>query len=494
MTVTARWLSRPLPKRRSAGQVVDPEGVVEPIGRARVFVVHDAREHHVADVGVERRGLAEHVDALQHRGVHRHLAQDVVRGQPERVVDVDHHRLALRQGCGIHLAEARVEALGDQLGQRDQLGRYAQRGGAAQVRDAALLLRAPARLAALLPMRVEVEPRHEVEEVLPGPLRAPLPEGGQLLGQDVALGQGLHEVDERLLALAGDAGGDVHQAVRIRADEVHRRVAEALLGEGVVDRVPPAPGHARVADLRSAQHPNAEVHAPLGDQPHAFLEAVAPRLAQPFPVVRRAAESLGAGLGRRLALRWPARRPLAHADLVPLDLERHERGDQVVHVRGARQQHRVCAVARVVPAAPPRRGVGLVPVVDHDAVASEDLRLLAHDHELGSRDPVGQAADRVDQGAEIGLVGVGQGMQARAHLAMGRFEHAQVRLAARAQKRVVGALVELDLVAQARRHGLVGGACEHEARDRHRATPSRRARRWRPGAGSARSRPRARRA
>src|SRR5579872_3437420 len=34
-----------------AGQVVDAEGVVEPVGASRVLVVHHARDHHVADIG-----------------------------------------------------------------------------------------------------------------------------------------------------------------------------------------------------------------------------------------------------------------------------------------------------------------------------------------------------------------------------------------------------------------------------------------------------------
>ena len=100
--------------------------------------------------------------------------------------------------------------------------------------------------------------------------------------------------------------------------------------------------------------------------------------------------------------------------------------------------------------------------VDHDAVLGEDLRLLAHDHELrAGGHPVRQPPDRVDQRAEVGLVAVGQRVQARAHRPVGRLEHAQVRLAARAQQRVVRALVELDLVAEAPRV-LVGGAGQGE--------------------------------
>ena len=156
--------------------VVHAERVVEPVGRARVLVVDDGREHHVAHVGVQRRRLAEHVDAAQRRAVHRHLAQDVVGGQAERVVDVHDHALGRRQRLGVHVAEPRVDRSGRQPRQRDDLRGHPQRRRAADVRHAALRLRAPPRLAALLAVRVEVEPRHEVEEVLPRALGAALAE------------------------------------------------------------------------------------------------------------------------------------------------------------------------------------------------------------------------------------------------------------------------------------------------------------------------------
>ena len=326
------------------------------------------------------------------------------------------------------------------------------------MRDAALGLRAPSRGAPLLAVRVEVEPGHEVEEVLPRALAAPLPEGGELRAQDVVLGQRLDELDEHVLALARHPRRDVHEAVRVRADEVERAVHEPLLGERVVHGGPPAARHARVAHLRAAQHPHAQVHAPVGHQRQPLAEALAPRAAQARPVLRRPAEHLRALVRGRVVVGRPARRALTHADLVPLDLEGHERGDQVVHVGGAGEQHRVRAVAGVVPAAPAGGRVGLLPLVDHDAVLGEDLRLLAHDHELrAGGHAVGEPPDRVDQRAEVRLVAVGERMQARAHRAVRRLEHAQVRLAARAQQRVVGALVELDLVAEAPRV-LVEGA------------------------------------
>ena len=204
------------------------------------------------------------------------------------------------------------------------------------------------------------------------------------------------------------------------------------------------------------------------DQLQAREEALTPGGAQSGPVRTRPAQRVSAFLGRGLGVGRPAGGPLAHPQLVPLDLEGDQRGYEVVHVGGAGQQHRVGAVAGVVPAPPARRGVGLLPVVDHDAVAREDLGLLAHDHQPRAGDLVGQPADRIDEGSEVGLVGAGQRVQARVDLAVRGLEHAQSGLAARAQQRVVGALVELDLVAEPRRRKLVGRAGQRESGHHHR--------------------------
>jgi hypothetical protein len=77
-----------------------------------VLVVDDARDHHVADVRVEGGRLAEHEDAAQAAAVDGYLPKDVVRGHPERVVDVHHDRLARREPIGVHVAQGRVEPLG----------------------------------------------------------------------------------------------------------------------------------------------------------------------------------------------------------------------------------------------------------------------------------------------------------------------------------------------------------------------------------------------
>src|SRR5918997_4102882 len=72
---------QPAPEDQERRDVVEGEGVVQPERRAGVLVVDDAGDQDVADVGVERRGLAEHVRAAQHVAALGELAQDVVAGQ-----------------------------------------------------------------------------------------------------------------------------------------------------------------------------------------------------------------------------------------------------------------------------------------------------------------------------------------------------------------------------------------------------------------------------
>ena len=115
-----------------------------------MLVVDDARDQHVADVRVQRGRLAEHVDAAQRGRVDGDLAQDVVRGHPERIVDVDDPRPARRQRVRVDIAEARIERRDAQTAERDDLGRHAQRRRAANVLDAVRLLGRPALGRALL--------------------------------------------------------------------------------------------------------------------------------------------------------------------------------------------------------------------------------------------------------------------------------------------------------------------------------------------------------
>ena len=215
-------------------------------------------------------------------------------------------------------------------------------------------------------------------------------------------------------------------------------------------RLPPAARHPRVAHLRAAEHPQAHVHPLVRDQLEPRHEALAPRLAQPRPVLGRAAQRLGALLG---VGSWSGGQPAARCRTRSLFHSIWKATS--VGIRSSTSEGLEISTACVPsPASYQRRRRAGASTSCHSSIEMplllEDLALLAQDHELravGHR--VRHAPDRVDEGAEVGLVAVGQRVEARAHGAVRRLEHAQVRLAARAQQRVVGALVELDLVAEA---------------------------------------------
>ena len=239
---------------------------------------------------------------------------------------------------------------------------------------------------------------------------------------------------------------EVDDRVRVGGDEVDRPLLEPLLLERAPHRPPPAARHARVADGAAAEHPHAQVEPALGDVAQARAEARAPRVAQARPVLLRAAERRGALAGRRVVAERLGGAHL-HAHLVPLDLVRDERRDQVVEVGGRGEQDGERALAVVEPAPPAGGRLERLPVLDRaDAGALEDDRLLAHHDHLRVGDLVGESPRRVEEGAEVELLGGRQRVQARVHRAVARLEHAHERLARRAQQRRVRAVVELDLV------------------------------------------------
>ena len=91
----------------------------------------------------------------------------------------------------------------------------------------------------------------------------------------------------------------------------------------------------------------------------------------------------------------------------------------------------------------------------------EDLGGLAHDHQARPQDRVGEASDRVEQGAEIELNRPGKRMQARPHRLVGVLEYPQLGLAAAPQNGRVGPVVDLDRIDQG---GLLGrGLCPGQA-------------------------------
>src|SRR6266540_7087492 len=85
---------------------------------------------------------------------------------------------------------------------------------------------------------VEEVAGHEVQEVLPRAVRAPLAEARELLAEvlDIAA---LDELDQLVLALARQARDEVGERVGVGGDEVQRRVAQPPLVEVGVIRRPP---------------------------------------------------------------------------------------------------------------------------------------------------------------------------------------------------------------------------------------------------------------
>ena len=244
---------------------------------------------------------------------------------------------------------------------------------------------------------------------------------------------GLHEADKLVLTLARHPRGDVDQAVCVGGHEVDRALGQAFPRDLGAHRRPPAPGHPGIAGMGAAEHPHAQRKVLACDQGQARREVLAPRLAQSRPVLGAAAQLARALLGRGIRRRFgigPAGGALAHADLVPLDLECHQGRHEVIHVRRARQQHAERAFAVVVPAPAPRRRLGLLPGIDPHAGRDQGLHVLAHHHQARAHEAFREAADGVEERAQVELLAGGQRVQARPHRPMGGLEHPQLGLAA----------------------------------------------------------------
>ena len=306
-------------------------------------------------------------------------------------------------------------------------------------------------------LRLVIEPRAVVQEVLPRALGAARAEALELVDQ-VVRPLGLDEGDDLVLARARRRAHQVHERVRVRRDEVHRPVRQALVGQLRAHGRPPAPGQSRVAGLRAAEHPQAQVElavANLVDEP---AEAVRPGLAHARPVLLGAAARLGDV--QRLGVVRQLGRAQQRVQLVPLELVGDERGDRVVEVGRRGQQHGERAAPGVVPASPPGGRLGRLPVLDPaEPGLRERLGLLPDDDHARLVDRRRQAPKGVQERAEVGpLHVVGERVQARAHRGVRRLEHAQQRLARRPQQRRVRAVVELDLV-----RGQSGGLAQRPA-------------------------------
>jgi hypothetical protein len=183
----------------------------------------------------------------------------------------------------------------------------------------------------------------------------------ELSAQDVLLVHRFDERDQLPLPIARGARGDVHQAVGVGADEVQGALREPFADKLSTDRCPPTPRHPCVPGVRAAEHAYAQRHPSLGDQPQAFPEPFAPGIAEPDPIISAAAEQPRAFVRRELFFPRQAGSSLANADLVPLDLEGHERRDEIVDIGCAGQQHGERAGPVVVPPSPARGRLGFLP-------------------------------------------------------------------------------------------------------------------------------------
>ena len=177
--------------------------------------------------------------------------------------------------------------------------------------DAGLALVAAAALPRrpVIGLRLVVQPRAVVEEVLPRALGAARAEALELVDH-VVRPLGLDEGDDLVLARARRRAHEVHERVRVRRDEVHRPVRQALVGQRRAHGRPPAPGQPRVAGLRAAEHPQAQVELAVADLVDEPGQAVGPGLAHARPVLLRAA---AAPRRRRAARGRRAARPRAAA-------------------------------------------------------------------------------------------------------------------------------------------------------------------------------------
>ncbi len=88
----------------------------------------DVGDHHVPHVRVQRRGFAEDVEASHPRRLLGDLAEDVIGGFAERIVDVDDAGIRGAQLFFVDRADARIDCARVELRQHENLGRRVDAG------------------------------------------------------------------------------------------------------------------------------------------------------------------------------------------------------------------------------------------------------------------------------------------------------------------------------------------------------------------------------
>src|SRR5262249_3448818 len=210
------------------------------------------------------------------------------------------------------------------------------------------------------------------------------------------------------------------------------------------------------ADVAATEQADAEILLGRRDAAQGGPECGAPAGPEPLPIVRPDTQTAAHLIDRLRVGRTFVRKERLEAglglqplvQLVPLDLVRDQRRDDVVDVGLAGHVYRQGLRAVVVPLPAAAGRLHRLPVLDAGAErAGEMLGELTEHHALDGAGDGGQAVDGVDEGARVERAGIRPRVEARVHIAMRRLEGAQPNLTRAAQHRTVGADVQLDLLA-----------------------------------------------
>ena len=312
----------------------------------------------------------------------------------------------------------------------------------------------------VLGLRLVVQARAVVEEVLPRALGAPGAEALELLDQVVRARAPRRSRRSRPRSRPPPWSRRFTSECSVRGDEVHRPVRQPLVGQRRPHRRPPAARQPRVAGLRAAEHPQPQVQlalAHLVDERRRARPARTRACASSPPRSRRRAR-------RRRAARAPPAAPPRAAARAACSTRAGRRRASGSRRRGRRSRPAGPRASRCPESYQRRRRAG-ASTASQSSIRPIPARANASDSwptTITRRlpDRRRQPPQRVQERAEVGrLHVVRERVQARVHRRVRGLEHAQQRLARRAQQRRVGAVVELDLVG-----GQPGGLAQRPAR------------------------------
>ena len=228
------------------------EDIVEEIGVARVLVVNDVGNQHIADAPVERGCLADDVQAPQIARARSDAREQVIGGKTQGIVNVEDDGPAAPQTLQRQIVQPQIHGSGIQLRELDHLRLEVEGLAAGDAGDAVGGFVSGALLRQRRPFwRGEVLFEHVVEEVGPIAGHHPLTDA-QRLGLQLhvaAVGDVIHEL---LLVALGKAGEHIRQAVRIAGDEVDILIVQ--IQRRVVDHMPPPTlGRAAIIHIRAGE-------------------------------------------------------------------------------------------------------------------------------------------------------------------------------------------------------------------------------------------------